>query len=271
MPNIEKNQTILLKAKTDVYTHLSGGNISRILGHGYDFAELREYDLSDDIRHISWINSAKFGQPYVKKMYEERELNISVCSLLDGRFLLGEKQELLAYVVAVLGYSAYEANELFSAFTFLGDELKSYEPTKNLYYIEQVVEDINKAELLAKKIDYNKILDISLSSRHLLFIIGDFLDPIDLSILAQKHEVVVIIVRDKIEENPIVSVDAQLIDPQRNEILNKTLSRGAIEGYKAKLLEHDEYLKKHFYQHNISFIKVYNSEELIGKLETLFV
>jgi len=270
MPNIENNQTILLKAKEDVYTHLSGGNMSRILGHGYDFAELREYDTSDDVRHISWINSAKLGQPYVKKMHEERELNVAVCSLIDGRFLLGRKLELLEYVVAVLGYSAYEANELFSAFTFVGEELKSYEATKNLYTIESVVEDISKAELLGQKIDYSKVLDIGLESKHLLFIIGDFLDPVDLSILAQKHEVVVIMIRDEVEENPLISVGTQLVNPQTNELVHQTLSRKALEHYRAKLLAHDRFLMEHFYQNNIRYVKVYKSDELIEKLESLF-
>ena len=266
-----KLQTILLKAKEDVYSHLSGGNMSRILGQGYDFAELREYDSSDDIRHISWINSAKLGEPYVKKMHEERELNVAVCSLLDGRFLLGKKQEILEYVVAVLGYSAYESNDLFSAFTFVGAELKSYEATKNLYSIEKVVEDISEAELLGQKVDYTKVSDIALESKHLLFVLGDFLDPIDLSVLAQKHEVVVIIIRDKFEEHPKASVDAQLIDPQSNQLLHQSLSKRAIEYYRAKLLEHDERLEKHFHQHNISYVKVYRTEELIEKLESLFV
>jgi uncharacterized protein (DUF58 family) len=266
----KKLQTILLKAKEDVYSHLSGGNMSRILGQGYDFAELREYESSDDIRHISWINSAKLGQPYVKKMHEERELNVAVCTMVDGRFLLGKKRELLEYVVAVLGYSAYEANDLFSAFTFVGSELKHYEPTKNLYAIEKVIEDIAQAELLGKKIDYKKGSNIELESKHLLFMVGDFLDFVDLSVLAQKHEVVVIMVRDEQEENLKASVDAQLIDPQINKALNQTLSKRAIEHYRAKFLEHDEILIEHFYKHNISYIKVYKSEELIGELESLF-
>jgi uncharacterized protein (DUF58 family) len=266
-----KLQTILLKAKEDVYSHLSGGNLSRILGQGYDFAELREYDSSDDIRHISWINSAKLGEPYVKKMHEERELNVAVCSLVDGRFLLGKKRELVAYVIAVLGYSAYEANDIFSAFTFLGSELKSYEATKNIYNIEKMMEDIDRVELLGKKLDYTKVSDIALESKHLLFVLGDFLDPIDLSVLAQKHEVVVIIIRDELEEHPKASVDTQLIDPQRNQVLNQSLSKRAIEHYRIKLLEHDEQLEKHFHQHNIAYIKVYNSEELIGKLEGVFI
>ena len=265
-----KLQTILLKAKEDVYTHMSGGNLSRILGQGYDFSELREYDSSDDIRHISWINSAKLGQPYVKRMHEERELNVAVCSLIDGRFLLGKKQELLAYVVALLGYSAYESNELFSAFTFVGSQLKSYEPTKNIYTIEKVVEDISEAELLGQKIDYRKTSDIGLASKHLLFVVGDFLDEIDLSLLAQQHEVVVLMIRDVLEESPKLSSDEQLLNPQTNQPIAQTIGKKAILHYKAKLLEHDERLSSHFHQYGIRYIKLYREEELLWKLEQLF-
>jgi len=264
-----KLQTILIKAKEDVYSHLSGGNMSRILGEGYDFSELREYDVSDDIRHISWINSAKLGQPYVKKMHEERELNVAVCSLLDGRFLVGKKRELLEYVVAVLGYSVYEANDLFTAFTFVGSELKSYESTKNIYSIERVIEEISKVELLGKKADYGKIDRIEMGSKHLLFVIGDFLDFVDLSILAQKHEVVVIIVRDVLDENPNVSLNGQLINPQTNQPIHQMLSKKAILHYKAKLLEHDKKLFHYFNEHTIKYVKVYKENEVLRRLEKL--
>lgn len=267
----ENFQAILLKAKEDVYSHLSGGNLSRVLGQGYDFSELREYESSDDVRHISWINSAKLGEPYVKKMHEERELNVAVLSLLDGRFVLGQKRELLSYVVAVLGYSAYEANDFFSASTCIGNEMKYYAPSKNSYSIEKVSEEIHNAELLGEKVDYSKIEEFSLESKHLLFVVADFLDPIDLSVLAQKHEVVVIMIRDVLEEHPKVSVDAQLINPQNNQAINQTLSKKAIADYKAKLLEQDERLIEHFHRYNIRYTKVYNTTEVVAKLERLFI
>lgn len=55
---MDEFQTIIFKAKEDVFTHLQGGNFSKLLGQGYDFSELRPYEASDDIRHISWVNSA---------------------------------------------------------------------------------------------------------------------------------------------------------------------------------------------------------------------
>jgi len=265
-------QTILFRAKKDVYTHLSGGNLSRILGEGYDFAELQEYQPTDDIRHISWINSAKLGKTYVKKMYEERELNITVCSLLDGRMVIGKKLELLSYIVALLGYSAYSSNNLFRSISIFGNDIKEYNPTKNIEAIEQSINNIYNFKPLGKSIDYREIpskLMQTIEAKSILFIIGDFLDNIDLSILSQKHEVVVIIVRDRWEENPITSPNAQLIDPQTNRAINQTLSRRAIKYYKAKLLEHDNRLIEQFNRYNIRYTKVYNIDEVLGSLEVI--
>lgn len=67
---MDKFETIVLKAKDDVYTHLQGANLAKFLGQGYDFSELRAYESADDIRYISWINSAKSNELYVKKMHE---------------------------------------------------------------------------------------------------------------------------------------------------------------------------------------------------------
>jgi len=265
-----KLQTILLKAKEDVYSHLSGGNLSRILGEGYDFAELREYETSDDIRHISWINSAKLGEPYVKKMHEERELNVAVCSILDGRFLVGDKQELLTYVVAVLAYSTHKANDLFSPTLLLGSRMKHYEATKNLYAIENYLKELGTAKLLGTKSDYKCFSSLTLQTKHLLFVVGDFLEEVDLSILAQKHEVVVLIIRDSVEENPQVTLEEQLINPQTNHPISQTLSKKVINHYKAKLQEHDRKLYEHFYAYNIRFVKVYEKEEVLKSLNQLF-
>jgi len=265
-------QTILFRAQKDVYTHLSGGNLSRILGEGYDFAELQEYQPTDDIRHISWINSAKLGKTYVKKMYEERELNITVCSLLDGRIVIGEKHELLSYIVALLGYSAYSSNNLFRSISIFGNDIKEYKPTKNIEVIEKSINNIYNFKPIGKSIDYRKMsskLMQTIEDKSLLFILGDFLENIDLSILSQKHEVVVIIVRDRWEENPTASPNAQLIDPQTNRAINQTLSRRAIKHYRAKLLEHDNRLIEQLNRYNIRYTKVYNIDEVIGSLELI--
>jgi len=266
-------QTILFKAKEEIYTSLSGGNLSKILGQGYDFAELREYESSDDIRHISWINSAKLGKPYVKKMHEEKELNVAVCSLIDGRFAIGVKRRLLIYILAILGYSSYEANNLFLSIIMHGKELKLLLPTKNIDKIEEHILQLHNIDLLGSRIDYTKVASTlwqKVEQRSLLFIIGDFLDPIDLSLLSQKHEVIAIIVRDSFEEHPTLSPTLQLINPQTNRPINQILNKRAIAHYRRKLLEHDRELLEHFAQYNIRYTKISYEEEVLGKLVELF-
>ena len=267
-------QSIFLKAKENVYTHLSASNLSKVLGQGYDFAELREYNSSDDIRHISWINSAKLGQPYVKKMYEERGLNVAVATLMDGRFVVGEKQKLLTEIYAVLGYSAYKANDSFFALQFFGSEYKSQEPSKEIEGIEKSVEKLYDFEALGTTLDPSSVAKTILDKievKSLLFIIGDFLDFIDLSVLAQKHEVIAIIIRDHQEESPKLESEAQLIDPRNKKALTQSLSKKAIQYYKEKLYEHDDKLFQHFNNNGIRYVKIYRSDEVVEKLEGLFV
>ena len=267
------NSTITLKVKKDVYRLLQGGNFSKFLGQGYDFSELRTYDSTDDIRHISWINSAKFGEPYVKKMHEERELNVVVSLLIDGRMAIGEKQELMGQVFSVLSYSALYMNDLWQSCLFVGDSLVQSEPSKRVEEVEVTLKQLLEIKPLGLALDYSQIqqrLLENIESKSLLFLIGDFLEEIDLSILAQKHEVYVLIIRDKWEESPTLNPESQLINPITNKSLSQTLSSSAIKHYQKKLEEHDQKLYVHFNEHRIRYVKIFSSEEIVERLESLF-
>lgn len=51
----------------------SGGSVSRRLGRGLDFAEVREYQAGDDVRMIDWKVTARSGAAHTKLFVEERE------------------------------------------------------------------------------------------------------------------------------------------------------------------------------------------------------
>ncbi len=40
-------------------------------GTGIDIAELREYQLDDDVRHIDWNVTARMDSPYVRQFVED--------------------------------------------------------------------------------------------------------------------------------------------------------------------------------------------------------
>jgi uncharacterized protein (DUF58 family) len=265
---------ILIQAQKDIYRYLSGSNVSNFLGHGYDFAELVEYSYGDDIRDISWINSAKRGEIYVKKMHEEKDLNIVCVAMVDGRMVVGDKLEVLLQLSASIGYLAHYQNDLFSgAYTSNQSALTLMPPSKSKEAMEHYISELYTQEPLGSAIEYNQVVEALLErlpQKALICIIGDFLDEVDLSTLAYKHDVVALIIRDETEENPSYESGVQLIDPQTNEASTKILTPRAIKHYQKKLQEHDSQLIKHFHTHQIRFTKIYKRSEIIEKLSKVF-
>jgi len=50
-----------------------GNHLSKLRGRGMDFAEVRNYQAGDEIRHMEWRVTARTGRPHVKIYQEERE------------------------------------------------------------------------------------------------------------------------------------------------------------------------------------------------------
>jgi len=264
---------IIIKAKRDIYTYLSGNNQSKFLGHGYDFAELDEYVIGDDIRNISWINSASKGKFYTKRMHQEREQNIVCCALIDGRMIIDNKYQTLISTLASISYLSNNQKDILTLMFLYKNNLISYPASKNESSIYQYISDIDNLKLLDSKLNYNNFLDnllIKIAKKSLIFMVGDFLDEIDLSILSQKYEIIVIIIRSHPEENPLVSSNTQLINPQTLKSSTKVLSKQTIKYYKAKLQEHDKKLFEHFQNYNIRYAKIYNDSEIIEVFNKLF-
>ena len=55
------------------YAMRPGLHRSRVRGRGMDFAEARNYQAGDEIRHMEWRVTARTGRPHVKVYQEERE------------------------------------------------------------------------------------------------------------------------------------------------------------------------------------------------------
>lgn len=270
---MEEFEHLIFKAKEEVYSHLQGSNLSKLLGQGYDFSELRPYEISDDIRHISWINSAKLGEPYVKKMHEERELLVQVAMLVDGRMVIGQKEALMQKVLAILGYSTLFTHNRLSLSFMLGETLENFEATKEVADFENRLKRFSQIEPLGVAMVYDELQEKLLSvqeQKSLFFVVGDFLDEVDFSILAQKHELCVVMVRDRWEENPNFSANSELVNPLTKRRLSKNGSKRALAEYRKKLEAHDAQLYAHFNAHNIKYVKLYALEEVLGKLEKLF-
>ncbi|EIF50463.1 DUF58 domain-containing protein [Sulfurovum sp. AR] len=270
-------KALQLKARHQVYTLLSGHNLSKLYGEGYDFSELREYQVGDDIRKINWTISAKLGRPYIKELHANRELSVVVAAFMDASLYFGSgnaKQKKLTEVATILGYAAQQNNDLFTGIYYTQEQTHATPPTKQLYHIEQFSQTLYSASVLNTTLDHNAAIQDLFKRLHkpsLLFILSDFLEEMDLSLLSQKHEVIAVILRDREEEVPKKLGEVTLSHPQDGKKMDTYFGQRSIEKYLAKLKENDERLGEHFAHYDIRSVKIFTDDEAVSKLVGLFV
>ena len=270
-------KALQLKARHQVYTLLSGHNLSKLHGEGYDFSELREYQIGDDIRKINWTITAKLGKPYIKELHANRELSVVVAAFMDASLYFGTgntKQEKLTEVGTLLGYAAQQNSDLFTGLSYTQESTDATPPTKQLYHIEQFSKTLFEASLLNTSLDYHTAIQDLFKRLHkpsLLFVLSDFLEEVDLSLLAQKHEVIAVVIRDREEEMPKRLGEVTLSSPQDKKKMDTYFGQRSIEKYLAKLKENDEKLAEHFARYDIRSVKIFTDDEVVSKLVGLFV
>jgi uncharacterized protein (DUF58 family) len=273
---LSKLQKILVRARRQVFSEMVGNNPSIFQGEGYDFIELREYMPGDDIRHIDWNITAKLQKPYIKIFREERELNVVIASMLNGSVHFGSKrfkQDAIAELVAMLSFSTIKNGDLLSSYIF-SQKLEFYQkPTKKLFSIHRSVDEVLNFEALHKKANYKEMTDVlfkRLKRKSLIVLIGDFFEIPDLKVLAKKHEVIAVIVRDILEEKPPQMGFTSLIDPESGAVLEGDFNEATVKAYAKKVQLHDRALYAAFRKNQIRFTKLYTHENVSVAMRRLF-
>ncbi|SFV55557.1 hypothetical protein MNB_SV-9-1618 [hydrothermal vent metagenome] len=271
----EEFKLIEIKAKEQSYSLLSGNHISKMYGEGYDFGELREYQIGDDIRKINWTISAKMQKPFIKELHSNRELSVCVTALISPSLYFGledtkmvrEKQNLITEIYLLLGYSTVYNQDLFTGVYYFNNKSYLTPPTKQRYTIEKFAEKIYNLNIKNSTLDYNISKDLfsKIINRSIIFIIGDFLEDIDLSILSKRHEVVVIIVRHRDELNPKALGEVILKNPSNQEEKSSFFGNSIIEKYIKELKKSDDKLYNHLNQFNIKYINIDTGDNILDK------
>lgn len=92
-----------------------GSNLSRIRGRGMDFAEVRNYQAGDEIRHMEWRVTARTGRPHVKLYQEERERPVIILTDFSPSMYFGTrvafKSAVAARLAALLAWTALKQGD----------------------------------------------------------------------------------------------------------------------------------------------------------------
>ncbi len=268
----KSSKELLLKSKKQVYSERLGNHASLFQGEGFEFSELREYIYGDDIRKIDWKTTAKLGKPYVKVYHEERELNVVVLSIVGGSMFFGssrQKSELMAELISDIGLSAIKFGDRFSHF-LVADKLYEYvKPTKKEYGVYSALESLGDFEMIGKEGDFEMAKEVIrkyVKSKSLIFILSDFVGDVDFGTLSKKHDIVSIIIRDRLEEEPLELGAIGLVDLENLKPYSGNMTGSMIASYKEVMVQNDKKLIEGFKRQGIRWLKVYTDDDAYLKL-----
>ncbi|WP_121628257.1 DUF58 domain-containing protein [Poseidonibacter antarcticus] len=265
---------ILIKTKKQVFSEIIGNNVSFQKGEGYDFCELKEYEYGEDVKNIDWVISAKMQKPFVKVFHSQKELNIKIVSLLNGSTYFGTnkfKQELITEIASILGFICVKQGDPFASYIANETCELCTKKSKKIFNVNFMAQQLYDYNVIGKNIDYDYLTNDLFKKIHhksIIFFIGDFFDieKLDLKLLSKKHEIFVIIVRDKFEEEPNELGNVNFNDPATNQNFEGILNKDTIINYIKKVKENDHKLFTHLQDNAIRFVKIYTNEDATKKL-----
>jgi uncharacterized protein (DUF58 family) len=181
---------------------LQGDYRTLLYGSGVDFADLREYQLHDDVRRIDWNVTARMDAPYVRQYVDDRELTAWLLLDRSASMTFGSsdrpKDVLLAELVAVLARLFTRSGNRVGAVLYNNEVEQILEPRTGRNQVLRLAR-----ELLAPPAPTRTATDLTglmrtafhvIRRRSLVVVISDFIsasgwEPL-LGLLASRHEVI---------------------------------------------------------------------------------
>ena len=193
-------------------------------GQGIEFAEVREYQVGDDIRSIDRNVTARHGKPYIKLFAEERELTIIFLIDVSASQHFGSteklKSEIAAEVAAILAFAALKNNDRAGMLSFTDKVERIVTPKKGKNNILRIIKEILDFKPSGHKTSISsalKAINEIWRKKAVVFLISDFQDSgydRDLAVTAKKHDVICVKINDdKEKELPDIGL-IEMYDPE---------------------------------------------------------
>jgi len=221
---LRKVRRIEIKTRQLSRHFFTGDFHSAFKGRGMSFSEVRAYQYGDEVRDIDWNVTARTGDPHVKVFEEERELSIVLAVDVSPSVFFGtvepRKQDWIAEVAAVLGFSALQNNDKAGLLLF-SDRIEHYlPPAKGKKHLLRIIRELVNMRPVSRKTDLRvplEFLSRVLKQRSIVFFLSDFASPAfqeSLDIAAKRHEIIGLHVLDPAEQRFPQAGLIRLSDPE---------------------------------------------------------
>ena len=278
---LKKIRKLEIHTKGLVNNIFSGEYQSAFKGRGMEFSEVRAYTFGDDVRQIDWNVTARSSEPYIKVFEEEREQTLMLCVDISPSGFFGShsqtKMELAIEICAVLAFSAIKNGDKVGLVLFSDQIEKVVPPKKGRTHVLRLIRELyttepeGEATNIAEALSYvNRLL----TRRAILVLASDFQDT-DFEkqhgITARKHDLVNLVINDKLEEDlPDIGIIPLRDAESGKEVLVDTSSKKVREAYKKRVEKRKESLQEYFLKNKMDSIDVYTNESYIQPLINFF-
>ena len=259
---------------------LQGDYRSLFTGHGYDLAEVREYQPEDDVRYIDWNVTARMSTPYVRQYIEDREVTawllLDVSPSVDFGTANARKRDLLIDFTAALTRLLTRHGNRVGAVLFSGGVDEVIMPGGGINQPLRIVHQITRPDRTRSPgvTQLGEVLDRSaqtMKRRSLVFIVSDFIAAPGwdgpLARLAQRHEVLSVWLQDPREEvipaiGPLVLEDSET----GQQVYVDTNDKGFQARFRALVQERRLTLERTFARHGIDTLRLTTEGDLVQEI-----
>lgn len=258
---------IELQTRRLVDQHLAGSYHSMFKGQGVAFAEVRPYEMGDDVRAIDWNVTARTGQPHIKLFHEERELTVMLVVDMSASLDLGTqdavKRHLVARLAATFAFSAIRNNDRVGLLGY-SDQVELMVPPRSgrkhvLKVIQKVLTHQPKSRQTSHASALQYLARLGLSNA-VVIVISDFIDALAqpekgkqssferaLKLIRRRNDVIPVRVEDpaEIELPPLGLVGIEDLESLGQEGLRiLDLSTRGVAEYKKQVQEERQAFEK---------------------------
>jgi uncharacterized protein (DUF58 family) len=188
---------------------LQGDYRSLFHGFGVDLAELREYQVFDDVRYIDWNVTARLQIPYVRQYMEDREITawflLDLSPSVDFGTTNALKRDLLIDFVGILARLLTRHGNRVGGIFYNGRVQSVIPPLGGKIQVLRLLQDLLRQPHLKRSLptDLGVLLEASLriiNRRSLVVLVSDFISQPGwdkpLNILTRRHEVLAVNIYD---------------------------------------------------------------------------
>ncbi len=287
---LKKVRRLEISTKNKVNSLFSGNYRSAFKGRGIEFADIRPYDIGDDVRDIDWKTTSKQGELYVKTYHESRNNTIFV--VIDGSLAMNfsstsrKKYEMLLETFALLSFAAVQNGDRVGILFYGQQKSKIFPPKKGRrnilkilnfcigQYQKNEIEPFFSEEQESKEKIFRTTLSLLNHSASIFWMTGDYSlskkMQRNIKMLKIKHDFIPILFSDPAEENWKEAGEFVFQDSYTGKIVSMNITSEGIKNYQRIRRQKKQKFQKFFQSNRMNTLFIGDSSKIFQKLFLFF-